>query len=278
MTLNELKNDVACLGFESYVEDEECFLASANRALSLIYTDRPMSKTAIIPLRGPKANLTREFIEHASGEEIVIPFSGKSISFRTSGKGMCKITDESGANIVPLSMDNQLTKRFLKGSGNIVFYGDYYYTVSNLAIFDDSVSAESADIPEYTPFKEVSISEYCNDFRAFIGQPRGKDGNPVSGVSLIDGRIRVPYNLRGEIYLTYYRSPKAIDAENGNARIDISEECAPLLPLLTASFTWLDEDAAKAQYYMSLYRDLAAGIKRYSTSKIDTVYSVNGWA
>ena len=45
MTLNELKNDVASLGFEEYVEDENCFIASANRALSLIYTDRPVSKT-----------------------------------------------------------------------------------------------------------------------------------------------------------------------------------------------------------------------------------------
>jgi hypothetical protein len=51
-----------------------------------------------------------------------------------------------------------------------------------------------------------------------------------------------------------------------------------MLPLLTAAFMWLDDDAGKAQYYMSLYRDLVANTKRYSSNKIDTVYRVNGWA
>jgi hypothetical protein len=41
---------------------------------------------------------------------------------------------------------------------------------------------------------------------------------------------------------------------------------------------WLDDDVQKAQYYMSLYRDLVANVKRYSTNKIDAKYSVNGWA
>lgn len=278
MTLNELKNDVACLGFESYVEDESCFLASANRALSMIYTDRPVSKTAIISFRGPRATLTREFIEHTSGTEIVIPYSGKSISFYSYGKGTCKITDNSGSSAVSLLTDGQLTKRFLRGDGTIRFFGDFYFTVRNLAIFDDTVSSDAADIPEYTPYKEVHASEYCKDFRAFTEKPRDKDGNEIDGVTLLDGRIRVPYNYRGEMYLTYNRCPVKINGEDGNATIDVSEETAPLLPLLTAAFTWLDEDAAKAQYYMSLYRDLTANIKRYSTKSIDTAYHANGWA
>ena len=51
-----------------------------------------------------------------------------------------------------------------------------------------------------------------------------------------------------------------------------------MLPLLTASFMWLDDDAAKAQYYMSLYRDMVTNVKRFQTSKIDAEYRVNGWA
>ena len=41
---------------------------------------------------------------------------------------------------------------------------------------------------------------------------------------------------------------------------------------------WLDDDAAKAQYYMSLYRDMVANVKRFQASKIDLEYRVNGWA
>lgn len=278
MTLNELKSDVACLGFESYIEDEDCFIASANRALSLIYVDRPVTKTVKISFTCPRISLVKDFIEHVSGDEITIPFSGKCLSFKSSGIGSCVIRDNTGSNTVPLSRNGQLTKQFVYGSGTITFSGEYYFTVSNLAVFDDLISDSAADIPEYTPYKELCPEDYCDDFRSFIGYPNDKNGVAEKSVKLIDGRIRAPFDYKGELYLTYYRIPKSITAESASAPIDISEECAPMLPLLTASFMWLDDDAAKAQYYMSLYRDLIANVRRYSTNKVDTAYGGNGWA
>ena len=278
MTLNELKNDVAKLGFESYIEDDDCFISSANRALSLIYIDRPVSKSTVISFRGPRINLAREFIEHKSGEVITIPFTGKAISFRTTGNGTCVITDNTGSSSIPLVTDGQLIKQFIYGAASVTFSGDYYFTVSNLAVFEDILSNKAPDIPEYGPHKELDPHEYCDDFRAFCAQPRDKEGNVVASVELIDGRIIAPFDYRGELYLTYYRTPREINKSLPNESIDISGECAPMLPLLTASFMWLDDDAGKAQYYMSLYRDLIANTKRYSTNKIDTVYRVNGWA
>lgn len=278
MTLNELKNDVAKLGFESYIEDEECFIVSANRALSLIYIDRPVSKSAVITFRGPKVNLAKEFIEHRSGDVITIPFTGRAVSFRTRGIGECVISDDSGSSNIQLSADRQLVKQFIKGEASVTFSGDYYFTVSNFAVFDDLLSNNLIDIPEYNPIRELNPKDYCDDFRAFSSQPCDKFGNPIDSVSLIDGRICAPFDYRGEMYLTYYRTPKEIDKTIPNAALDVSEECAPMLPLLTASFMWLDDDAAKAQYYMSLYRDMVANTKRYSINKIDTAYRVNGWA
>lgn len=277
MTLNELKSDVACLGFENFIEDEECFIASANRALSLIYVDRPVTKTVKISFAHPRVSLVKEFIEHVSGDEITIPFSGKSLSFRSSGIGSCVIRDNTGSNTVPLSRNEQLTKQLTYGSGTITFKGDYYFSVSNLAVFDDLISDSAADIPEYTPYKELCPEDYCDDFRSFIGYPTDKNGVAVKSVKLIDGRIRAPFDFRGELYLTYCRVPRAITKQDLTP-IDVSEECAPMLPLLTASFLWLDDDAAKAQYYMSLYRDLIANVRRYSINKVDTAYSGNGWA
>ena len=278
MTLNELKNDVAQLGFESYVENEDCFIASVNRALSLIYVDRPVSKTALIRFSGPRVNLTREFLEHKSGETLTLQSRGLAISFRTSGTGSCIIRDGTGANEVVFNNENQLTRQLIYGDVSITFSGNYYYTVSNLAVFDDLISSKPTDIPEYTPFRDVNPEDYCDDFRAFSSQPTDKSGTPINAVQLTDGRIRAPYDFHGEMYLTYYRAPKKADKSSMNASVDVSEECAPLLPLLTAAFLWLDDDAAKAQYYMSLYRDAVANLKRYSTNKIDTAYRVNGWA
>lgn len=279
MTLNELKNDVARLGFLSYIEDEACFIASANRALSLIYVDRPVSKTAILSFSGPRASRVREFIEHRSGEEITLSFSGRSISFRSSGTGECIITDSTGSNLIPLTSDGQLTKQFIYGSGTVTFRGNYYFTVSNLAVFDDLTSNKLVDVPEYTPYRELYPEKCCEGFRAFVGHPRDKNGNIVEAVSLSDGKISAPFNYRDEIYLTYYRAPQLIKADSpATTVIDISEECAPMLPLLTASFMWLDDDAGKAQYYMSLYRDMIANVKRYSRNRLDSSYVGNGWA
>ena len=278
MTLNQLKNDVARLGFESGIEDGDCFIASANRALNIIYTDRPVSKTTAVTFGNPRVSLLREFIEHRCGEQITLTAKGRCISFRSSGTGECVITDSSGSSIIALISDAQPTKRLLKGEATITFRGDYYFTVSNLAVFEDVRSNNVAFVPEYTPRRELEPSDYCDDFRAFAGQPTDKDGRIADSVILRDGRISVPFSFVGDIYLTYYRTPKQITAENENAAIDISAECEPLLPLLTASFMWLDDDAAKAQYYMSLYRDSIANIKRYSTAQLDTGYRVNGWA
>ncbi len=278
MYFNELKTHVAHLGFENYIEDESLFVDSANRALSLIYTDRPVSKTAIVVFSGPRIELVREFIEHTSGSVITIPFNGKSISFRSSGRGTCIITDRTGSNTVPLSIKDQITKQYVFGEGNITFSGDFYFTISNLVVFKDVISNNTPDIPEYTPYRELYPADWCRDFHSFSKKPYDEYGNEIESVKLEGGRIIVPYDFRGKMYITYHRTPTPISADTKNIPIDISNECVQLLPLLTASFMWLDDDAAKAQYYMSLYRDLVANIKRYSTDRIDAEYRVNGWA
>ena len=42
--------------------------------------------------------------------------------------------------------------------------------------------------------------------------------------------------------------------------IDLDEELSTLLPLLVASYIWLDDDADRAEYYMTLYRARAAEV------------------
>ena len=270
--------EVTHLGFENYIENEESFLSAANRALSIIYVDRPVASVAKISITGPRTTVIHEFIEHGSGETITIPIKGKCFSFRSNGSGTCVITDVRGSNTVTLTMPGQLTKQFIYGDTTLTFSGNYYFTVSNLAAFSDTLSNNQSDIPEYKPYREIEPREYCNGFRAFISAPVDKNGRAVECISLEDGKIRVPFDYKGEIYLNYYRTPKLLSYDSYGSDIDVSDESAPLLPILTASFLWLDDDAGKAQYYMSIYRDLIANIKRYSTRKIDTVYGVNGWA
>lgn len=279
MTLNELRNDVAQLGFESYIEDEDTFLSSANRALKLIYTDRPISKTIAIPIGAPRITLHERFIEHHRNEQLTFYLTdGMGIYFSSTGTGICSIANGNGTETINLVGTDTITKRVLTGEESITFSGDNYFTISNMTVYDELPGNSEFDIPSYTPWYEINPESYCSDFRAFASQPTNENGEVLDRIILRDGRLYIPRDFTGLIYLTYYRLPEVITAENDNAAIDISGECSALLPLLCAAFMWLDDDSAKAQYYMSLYRDAIANIKRFSVNQIDTVCHTNGWA
>jgi hypothetical protein len=67
-------------------------------------------------------------------------------------------------------------------------------------------------------------------------------------------------------------------ASDGDIQIDMPRELEHVLPLLVASFLWLDDDEAKAQYYLAIYRDLMNTVRRYGNRCINTAYYGNGWA
>ncbi len=279
MTLQELRNDVARLGFESYIEDEEVFLSSLNRAMKLIYTDRPVSKTIAIPIGAPKIRIHKKMIEHHRGERITFYADGGiALCFSSTGMGECTIANGNGSETIELIGTDTVTKRILTGEESISFSGNGYFTVTNLTVYDEIPGSLESDIPSYSPWYELNPESYCTDFRSFASLPTDEHGQIIESVTLRDGRLYIPRDYSGLIYLTYYRMPSVITEDDDNAIIDISNECSALLPLLTASFMWLDDDAAKAQYYMSLYRDAIANIKRFSVNQIDTAYLTNGWA
>ena len=77
-----------------------------------------------------------------------------------------------------------------------------------------------------------------------------------------------------------YRCKPLFDIDTElDGELDIDPECEHLLALLSASYIWLDDDAEKAQYYMSLYREGMASLKLYSTRCVNAEYEdVTGWA
>ena len=75
------------------------------------------------------------------------------------------------------------------------------------------------------------------------------------GVCIYEKKLFIPTEYEGEIHLTYRRIPGEILADAPNAPIDLSPALVHLLPLLTASYLWLDDDGAKAQFYMQMYME-----------------------
>ena len=278
MTTEDLKTEVINLGFDSQIENTDCFVSSVNRALNIIYTDRPVSQTVRIFVDTPVVLQKHELIVHKPGDRIEIPITGGCLSFRSTGNGDCYIYNGTRTILMPLSGNNQLMRRELTEPCVITFQGENYFTVNNFAVFEYPLGSGFSYIPEYGSFREISLKDYCHNFKSIATEPMDANGNPIKSLIIRHGTMQVPFEFKGEIQLTYYRNPSQISYALYSQIVDIPNECAHLLPLLTASFMWLDDDAGKAQYYMSLYRDAMANIRRYSTNQVDTEYRVNGWA
>ena len=81
------------------------------------------------------------------------------------------------------------------------------------------------------------------------------------GENLIEGRdyrvqngtLYLPSQTRGQLYLTVTRAPRRFDLASDAP--DVRAEALALLPLLVASYAWLDDDREKALYYLALYRE-----------------------
>ena len=76
--------------------------------------------------------------------------------------------------------------------------------------------------------------------------------------------------------MSYECRPKTITGSTTS--IDVSPSAEHLLPILTAYFVWLDDEAELAESYLRLYRSLLATVKRKSrTDSAEYVDSLR-WA
>ena len=279
MTLNDLRNEVAALAFEDSISLNKSFVASANRALITLFTERPVAKTVRIPTAEQKPLSYIPTLTHIGGEDITVKLIGRAYIFRVCGRGTFTLSDGISVKTKSFDSENALFRGTIRtGEASITFSGDFIYTVYALTCYGELYSENESDIREYTPKSEYDLNALFGDFLAFLEAPRTRD-SAVYDAIMQNGTLILPFGKYDEVYLTYARMPRLISADYPDAAIDISGECQPLLALLTASYLWLDDDAEKAQYYMSIYRTQMSFIRRYNTSISANGYQdVTGWA
>lgn len=276
MTYNDLCEEIKELGFEVDLDAPSRMLAAAKRALREIYTVRPIFKNAIIYQRIPRPISRKKEIACRAGEEISVPYSSaRAFSFRSSGEGYVTVKENGEERTLSFSGLNSVTKAFLHGEGELIFKGDYSFTVSELAIFGEISSGSTEDIPLYAMPREYNMAELVEGFISLASPPSDSIGNVISGASLCGNTLTVPFDFSGDIFLTCKSGSEL--SETG--RIDIPAECEPLLALLTASYYWLDDDPEKAQYYRSLYHEGMTSLRYNNRGRLNSnVATGNGWA
>lgn len=120
------------------------------------------------------------------------------------------------------------------------------------------------------------------DFLCYAPCPVTLDFSPlVHGKDYIlteDDKLLLPYDAFGTYRIRYFRTLKEMTIDDESARIDLPEDVCQILPLLVASYVWLEDEPEKAETYKALFYSEAQKIKDFSSHTSAHLYdSDEGW-
>lgn len=305
MKVSELYNQVAQLGFEDSLENDDRFYQAANRALFQVAALRPEVRVFLLN-HNPLENKILSDTRGPFNKKETLCFEAENVKayyFEASGKGMCYIEKYNEANekweeqgSVTLDSSIKIFKTYYglieidgnintKGLIRLRFTGDYLYSVQNVAMYSDIYSNDKKDIPTAAEYTAYDISVLVDDFLALESPPiqddssfvkLGKHYDVESGKTLI-----ISNDISGAFRILYRHKPTRLEAklnaDEDNTIIDVDDELANLLPTLIASYVWLEDEPEKAQYYYSLYKELAYNVERNTRKLAPVTITNNGW-
>ena len=297
MTVSELYSQVAGLGFEGALESDEIFLGAASRALFEVNRIRPREASLLINHIPPK-NLIEDLVApvEVRGELLFEASAPRAVYFEAQGAGRCRVEDERGAVIYEFEINSPTSfaeyRAILNNGGEspayaaVRFFGDYVFTVRNVALYDVLYGPSDEDIPRRAQYTAYDMCELAGDFLEFKSPPisEGEDYYKLSGDYDIEGghKLLLPYDKPGCYKVLYKRCPRAIEAVDGPKEssevIDLDEELCALLPPLIAAYIFAEDEPSLAEYYMTLYRQGAAEVRALTRqASVVRVRNVNNW-
>lgn len=304
MTVSELYSEVSQLGFETSLDDSNRFYQALNRCLLQAFMVKPVVKQTSIAHFVPK-NIAYNSIgtKVHSTEDIVIEAVGaKSFAFEISGncKYLVEFFDEdSWKTVIEDSILDGRAQQFsevkgfvLNGSSfvssetpvRIVFKGDYFFLVRNIAMYGEVLSDDLKDIPSSRVYQEYDLSSLIEDFGGLVHAPTlGETNLATSQYKYTENsRLAISKDIRGLIDIEYYHKPNPVEfklepSEDKETEIDLDFEVAAIFPYLIASYVWVDDEPAKAQYYRVMYDERAYEIKNRYAVQTPIKLKHNGW-
>lgn len=300
MKVNTLYEAVSKLGFEDSLEDGKAFYYALNRATAQVNALRPhvaiydISKRPLVNCIPNSDFAVREVFDHIDYSVI----GAKAYYFEALGEGKCEIFCKQNGEEVKVYEKLFDTQKFTAYRGIITmddgkypeeevtirFSGEYVFSVRNVALYDKLLSANPEKIPAYEPYTTYDMTRLCSDFLTFSENPIELMGYKILDQGYqIEGQsvLLLPYELTGVVRVKYHRQVEKISysASPGSDEsvIDLDEELCTLLPLLIASYVWLDDDPEKAGQYYSLYSERTKEILYRARNIKPSVYATNGW-
>ena len=302
MRVQELYEQVAGLGFEKSLEDEDWFYQVANRALLQVNYLRPAISSYVINHKPMKNLVAGGFTPIERSEDLIYEATdAKAYYFQADGIGKVVIEKYNSAGgwsrigEVDLNGTRRFNEycgfirdgnQFVTGPVRLRFTGDYLYSVKCVAMYQHVYSDDAADIPAYEAYTRYDMTTLVDDFLTISSPPiiEDEEYERLSGDYDVEGGrvILLPYSVTGCFKVLYNRRPKEL-INNGSAQddesvLDLDEELCSLIPVLIASYIWLEDEPDRAQYYYSLYQARAGEIlaRERNLSPVQ-MKSCNGW-
>lgn len=308
MTLKELYDSVAELGFENELESERLngFFLATNRAIVQINRIRPATsiyKLNHFPLKNLLSENTYEPVCKDDEALTFITEGAKSYFFECNGNGIATIEKSTDGgetwetlNAIELVSDKGQFEQYrglildgeepYLGLVRIKFDGDFIFWVQNVAMYRSLYSADPESVPAFSKYTSYDIASLVDDFVSFACPPivdaqRGK-GFILNTDYFVEGasKILIPASLNGVYDVLYNRQNKQLNLDDDmeETEIDLDSELCCLLPNLVASYIWADDEPTKAEYYLTLYNAQVAEIKEKQKILAPVMYrNKTGW-
>lgn len=284
MTILDIKNAVVEYGFSRDLDDNDgLFYTVLNLAVKEANRLRPITECVTIVHEPMNAVVSYATVAaNKPDAPLTYAATARTVVFEVTGSGGVEVEGATIEGNVGATWSGVAGWKTLVAKAEAVrnitllFSGDYPFYVRNVAFYDVEFPSTQAvgDITEY------DLSLIVERFAA-VALPMMKDGVPCHPedprTALIGEKLlRIPNSERGtygivcEVYPPRYTS-RSSDSEE----LLLAEDLAELIPLLVASYIWLDDEPEKAARYKNLY-DLAAREIRRPT-KISHCIDRKGW-
>ena len=305
MTVSDLYKQVAGLGFESSLEDENIFVNAANRALLQVARLRPATRLCRVNHKPPTNLIAAKssFRPTERSEALIYEANGaKAYYFEADGNGTAYAEFLSGDTwqpaAEPIALSTEAMRfrayrgffkygnNFVEGRVRIRFEGEYTYSVRGVAFYERVYSPNVEDIFAYEPSTKYDISSLASDFLALSAPPIVEDeGRRIlsEGYDFEDGRVLLlPHEKPGVYTVRYLHRPEEISLETELAnesgqRIDLDDDLCAILPNLVAAYVLAEDEPQLAEYYLTLYNQQAAEIRAAARSYSSVPINFNGW-
>ncbi len=285
MTLGELYEAVACLGFETALDDEVLrrgFYAVIGRALETVGRLRPTDfRVALSHVAPDERRVLFEPRRLSDGETLTLPLpeSAEQISLSVFGVGSACLADGSGMREERFSSPGESLLSFrCRGARELTVKAERDVTVGAI-----SLSRALSPLAELLPLRGVryDVKTLCPGFAAFSSPALYLDGRPYLGAyTLLGSALVLGLDAPSGLYELSLRLAMPIfsAADDPSRELPLPPETAALLPELVASFIWLDDAPEKAAYYASIYQRGAAQLRAEARrGAAETVCCPNGW-